>query len=64
MHLGTHNAYIHMHTHALHTYAHTYIIFILDTSMVGCESMNWIDLNDDTVKWKVLLTVVMNFKAP
>jgi hypothetical protein len=31
---------------------------------VGCEGMDWIDLADDTDRWRAFVSVVMNLRVP
>jgi hypothetical protein len=36
----------------------------MDLQEVGCEGMDWIYLAQDTVRWRALAYVVMNFRVP
>jgi len=36
----------------------------MDHQEVGCEGMDWIDLVQDTDRWRVLVNAIMNLRAP
>jgi hypothetical protein len=36
----------------------------MDFHEVGCGSMEWIDLAQNTDRWRVLVNVVMNLRVP
>jgi len=38
--------------------------FKMDLQEVGCEDMDWIELAQDTERWRTLVNVVMNFHVP
>jgi len=36
----------------------------MDVEEVGCGSMDWIDLAQDTDRWRALVNAVMNIQVP
>jgi hypothetical protein len=36
----------------------------MDIQEVGYEGVNWIELDQDKVRWRVLVSAVMNFQVP
>jgi len=36
----------------------------MDIQEVGCEGMDWIDVAQDTDRWRALVHAVMNQRAP
>ena len=35
----------------------------MELQEVGCEGMDWIDLDQDTDRWRALVTAVMNIRV-
>jgi hypothetical protein len=39
-----------------------WIISAMDLTEMGCECMNWINLSQDRVQWRILLLAILKFE--